>query len=179
MPVNIHVARCMWLPPRGAQFAEISRKNRNADEEHWQEEAAEIETEQKQSQKQKQKQRQRQKLLDSSRHWRIDLVYGRQRDAIIMHPLSYAPPPTLHHPPPPPPPPPPGPSPAPAPRQVSDSYHYGACPAAPRVQHAATCPAGFDATCHAASPSLPCPPPPPTCLFFMSSATNRTRFPHE
>lgn len=63
MPVNIHVARCMWLPPRGAQFAEISRKNRNADEEHWQEEAAEIETEQKQSQKQKQKQRQRQKTV--------------------------------------------------------------------------------------------------------------------
>lgn len=85
---------------------------------------------------------------------------------------------------------PPPPPPAPAPRRVSDSYHYGACPAAPRVQHAATCPAGFDATCHAASPS-PLPSPVSlslplshsrchsSCLFFMSSATNRTRFPHE
>lgn len=88
----------------------------------------------------------------------------------------------------PPPFPPPRPAPAPALCWVSDSYHYGACPAAPRVQHAATCPAGFDATCHAASPSsLPSPVSlslshsrcHSSCLFFMSSATNRTRFPHE
>lgn len=60
---------------------------------------------------------------------------------------------------------PPPPPPAPAPRRVSDSYHYGACPAAPRVQHAATCPAGFDATCHAASPSpLPSPVSLSLCL---------------
>lgn len=126
-------------------------------------------------------QSQKQKLLDSSRHWRIDLVYGRQRDAIIMHPHPH---PGSRHPPAASAPAPPPPCPPPSPRRVSDSYHYGACPAAPRVQHAATCPAGFDATCHAALPSNPPPPLPPprclcSCLFFMSSATNRTRFPHE